>query len=740
MKNKLINLLFFVLSTTLFSQKVIENPAYEVKRSSVYDVDKIELTEKETRVHIRGTIFPGWFLKFNKNDFLKDNKTGKEYPVIKIEGFNFNEKIYLPESGEKTVVLVFPPLDKNVKKVDYKHAIYGITLEKQRSNKPKEVPKYVDKWIQKELKEVKESPIKDFNSNQFFNPKTTKLIGYIKGYDKRLKFNTGIIYQGNRITREDYPIVVEVHEDGRFEAEIPLIHPETNYLVINKSIVNYYIEPGQTLAIILDWEDFLKQAIYRRMPSFNYKFKKTVFKGSLAEINKHLTNFKSEQFNYREFKDKIKTVTPTEFKEEQYSRYKTNKSLLDSYIKNNDVNNKAKQVLENILLVDYATILFDFVSKSEYEAKKNNLFANLRTPVTEEYYSFLKEIDFNNKAFLIPNRYSIFINRFEFSKPMNIYTKTKSIKIDPEITLEKYLEENKVVLTENDKKLRADFKNQKFTSYEAYKEYQNKFSKAYKDAHKVYNLKYVQPLVDKQKADFTENTIEKWRLRDSVLKNTFHLDKNFVQDMTKIRALRYDIDRTNSKNARNYWNELKKTINDPFLIVQGERMVNKKFPIIEKNILKGKEKFSSKKIVVKAKTKKLPKGKPTDIFNDIVKSHKGKILFVDFWATSCAPCVGSIKKMKETRATYKNNPDIDFVFITPKNQSPEKRYVSFVKDQELANTYRIPSDEFNYLRQLFKFNGIPKYVVIAKNGEVINDDYKMYQFNNTVDDIIKNYK
>ena len=64
----------------------------------------------------------------------------------------------------------------------------------------------------------------------------------------------------------------------------------------------------------------------------------------------------------------------------------------------------------------------------------------------------------------------------------------------------------------------------------------------------------------------------------------------------------------------------------------------------------------------------------------------------------------------------------------------------FVKDQELANTYRIPVDDFNYLRQLFKFNGIPKYVVISKNGDVIDNDYKMYEFTNTVDEIIKNHK
>ena len=329
----------------------------------------------------------------------------------------------------------------------------------------------------------------------------------------------------------------------------------------------------------------------------------------------------------------------------------------------------------------------------------------------------------------MPNRFSAFVNRFEFSKPMNIYSKTK---IKPEITFDEYLEKNKITITENDKNL-EESKNQKFTSYEEYQEFQKKFSKPYQNALKTYNKKYIRPIVDKP-------TMEKWRLRDSVLKNVYDLDKNIVHDMTKIRALKFDIDRTDSENAHKYWNELKKTIDESFLVAEGERIVNKKFPVVEQIVQTDFENSNRKNIAIEAVATELPKGKATTIFNDIIKSHKGKILFVDFWATSCGPCIATIKKMKETRATYKNNPDIDFVFITPTNQSPEKSYMRFVKDQELANTYRIPVDDFNYLRQLFKFNGIPKYVVIAKNGDVIDDDYEMYEFHDTVDDIIKTYK
>lgn len=743
MKKSLASLFFLFLTTSLFAQKVINKPYFEVKRSSTYTVEKIELYDNETRVHVKGKLFPNWFLRFKKTDFLKDCATGKEYKIIKIEGFNFNEKIYLPESGEKTVVMVFPPLDEGVKKIDYKNAIYGISLEKQRSdiNEPKEIPLDVKNWIEKELNKVTETPIKDFNSDGFFNPKKAKLIGYIKGYDTRLNFRTGMVYQGNTITREEYPIVVQVYEDGRFEAELPLIHPEVRYLSINKCYMSYYLEPGQTLAMILDWDDFLTQAIYRHSQTTNYEFKKTVFEGPLAEINTHLMNFTVEKFNYREFKEIVKNQTPTEFREKQDATLITNKNLLAEYVEKNNVNNKTQQLLQNTLLSDYAQVCFDFARMRGFEAKKSTEFNNSKILITDAYYNFLKKIDLNNKGFLVPHSFSTFINRFEFSKPLNIYPKRKPLKINPEITLNQYLEQKNIKITEEDKILQKSLKGKKFKSYKEFQDYQKQFSKNYLDASEAYRLKYFQPLVDKQQnARMKESTMEKWRLRDSVIKNVYQLEKSIVQDMTKIRALKFDIDKSNPENAREYWSALKATINHPFLVSEGERMVNKKYPVIENSVQQSYERQKPEVNSVRDNTTKLPEGKATSIFKNIIDAHKGKILFVDFWATSCGPCVASIKRMKETRSSYKDNPDIDFVFITSNNTSPEKTYLKFIENQELINTYRVSNDDFNYLRQLFKFNGIPQYVVISKNGEVIDNDYKMYRFNDTVDGIIEKHK
>ena len=104
--------------------------------------------------------------------------------------------------------------------------------------------------------------------------------------------------------------------------------------------------------------------------------------------------------------------------------------------------------------------------------------------------------------------------------------------------------------------------------------------------------------------------------------------------------------------------------------------------------------------------------------------HKGKFVLVDFWATTCGPCIYGIKHMQPLRDKYKGSPDLAFVYITDTGGSPEASYNKFISENDMGdNLFRLPEDEYNYLRQLFKFNGIPRYVMLDRDGNVVDDNF-----------------
>ena len=136
----------------------------------------------------------------------------------------------------------------------------------------------------------------------------------------------------------------------------------------------------------------------------------------------------------------------------------------------------------------------------------------------------------------------------------------------------------------------------------------------------------------------------------------------------------------------------------------------------------------------------LPEGKATDIFRNIIRNHPGKVLFVDFWATTCAPCRGGIEATAELRKKYKNHPEFQFIYISGEKESPKTAYDQYVEKHLKGEAcYYVTGTEFNYLRQLFQFNGIPHYELVEKDGSISKENLDSYnikqylekRFNNT---------
>jgi thiol-disulfide isomerase/thioredoxin len=722
MRKSTVLILFLAICLgAIAGSKVIVNPTYEVKSSGINNVIKIELSDTETRLTIHSTFVPYWWVSFTKAEhFIRDCGTKKIYELKGIEGDTLDKQIWMKASGDSTFVLLYPPLDQTVRKIDFGNEVFGISLDEKNAGKSPNstVPPQVTKWIDQELAKAKRKEPVDLNSPMFFSHSTARLIGYIKGYDIRLGFTTGLVYSSNELTREDYPTVVKIYPDGRFEAEWPFEHPKYSYVVLNDRVIPFYLEPGQTLAMILDWEEFL---IADRRRNIRYQFEHVIYQGSLAKVNTELAGFKPEEFNYEDFEKKKLSILPVDYKQEQILVQQASIQKVEDYIISNNISTKADKILRSKVLIENANHLFDFVMNRDYYLRQDTANKILKRPVPIAYYDFLKEMPLNDNCLLVSGEFSTFVNRFEYCEPLMRLNRSNIIKpTKPSKDYITFLTEAGVEISAEDKALASLMEKEKRTKDEdsilnSKNDQIDALNKKYETQQKAYFEKYVKPL---QKTGMANYYKENWHAKDSVLHDVLGLENSLVYEISKVRSLKYIFESSSKEAAAGFWDELKKGITNPYLLETGDQLLKKSFP--------------DQKIVAY----KLPKGTATDVFRKITDPFKGKIVFVDFWATTCGPCVAEIKRMKPIREKHKDNKDFVFIFITDERSSPKDDYDKFVKEQELKNIYRLSKDDYNYLRQLFKFNGIPHYTVIDKAGNVLNNNFPMYNFESELKGIL----
>ena len=117
-------------------------------------------------------------------------------------------------------------------------------------------------------------------------------------------------------------------------------------------------------------------------------------------------------------------------------------------------------------------------------------------------------------------------------------------------------------------------------------------------------------------------------------------------------------------------------------------------------------------------------------------NYGGKVIYVDFWATWCGPCRAGIKEIGPLKDELKGE-NIIFVYITNET-SPEETYKNMIPSIK-GEHYRLKQDEFNYLAAKFQITGIPHYVLVDKEGKVVNSSLG-FNTNEALKEIFKKYR
>lgn len=120
----------------------------------------------------------------------------------------------------------------------------------------------------------------------------------------------------------------------------------------------------------------------------------------------------------------------------------------------------------------------------------------------------------------------------------------------------------------------------------------------------------------------------------------------------------------------------------------------------------------------------LKKGRPVPVFTAVdrngkvhtLQELKGKVIYLDIWATWCLPCIASMKAARELRPQFDTN-DVAFVYIAYKDDIDQ--WASYNSTNNLgAYSWFADAERSETLKKLFGVYGIPRYLIIDREGNI----------------------
>ena len=99
-----------------------------------------------------------------------------------------------------------------------------------------------------------------------------------------------------------------------------------------------------------------------------------------------------------------------------------------------------------------------------------------------------------------------------------------------------------------------------------------------------------------------------------------------------------------------------------------------------------------------------------------LKDYHGKVVLLDFWATTCGPCIGEMPNVKKVYDAYK---DVGFDVIGVNLDTDEADLHEFLKVCDLP-WRQIFGGQDSPLKKLYRVRGIPSPWLMDKEGKVIS--------------------
>lgn len=105
-----------------------------------------------------------------------------------------------------------------------------------------------------------------------------------------------------------------------------------------------------------------------------------------------------------------------------------------------------------------------------------------------------------------------------------------------------------------------------------------------------------------------------------------------------------------------------------------------------------------------------------NLTDTISSKYSDKVIYIDFWAPWCSPCLEEFPDLKILQQDYKSQ-DVIFLFLA--NRCEEDAWKATIANRRLTGEHILLSDDqYNLLAEEFGITGIPHYVLIDRKGNI----------------------
>jgi len=760
MKKLLLFLAVCLGGLNVFSQKVVENPRYLASTISALKITRIELQDTCTILDFCYTNVAGGSFNIPKGSYIQPSDGGGKLLVTRAEGADLESSVPIPEIGKATYRLFFPRLDISVPMIDFgegedgswyifnielvpqvRHSVFPGVIEGNwfRTDGSREwvygfqypvvlynSEIYQPVTVTKKGKGYELSLTKDGEALTIYarpakndglligtDPKKLELFsrepviktdyvipgdeeysapviksgvavykGYLKGYLPKMG-KTGTAFVNDIFSQEQKEITVDLGESGDFEVQIPMDYPHGIFVRIPGINSTVFLEPGKSVFNFIDLTDGAQKA------------GASLFMGELARINTDLLVAEPVGLlNSTEVEANIGKMSLPEYKTWMLTMGKQMEDSLSRFIAGYPMCRKALQVKKINLT---ASVCEDILSYNMYKRYYYKEDAKQPTATDEKpdttFYYFLPADDVNNHLSLLSTNYNTLINRLVYSDEV------RQVKISLYQPLLDSAHQLGWKLSDLEEQMLTELASGKPMKGEG------AVSKEILDTWTQFSAKHVDLVSAVSLAVYHEQTTIQ-------MNKYFRIEPGLVTDLVLSQRL-FGLMNSSWSPMNDYQTKLvSKVILTPEIrqiLVRGSKNMEEKLAAleVENRNKKGYWYHESPEVPVDS------------LFGAIMAEHKGKLLFVDFWATWCSPCKEGIKRMKPLKEEYIGR-NVDFIYITGPS-SPQKTYDFMIPDIK-GQHYRVSKEGWNYLCKQFNITGIPHYMLVDQLGNIVGDD------------------